>query len=261
MELRMTNRDLKSTVKSNFKKDSVPNICNTKLFYALYFPNRAGEFFKLLIAFVICFIAIPIATYFLIPDHKQWYLIAIYIIAVIIFCGLYVMVGNHTKVKHLKALIEGRTIHNEILSNKRKIQARIKLINRDKNEDIYKLDTFDDEISHIKQDLTDISIKKQEALNTFETVTKNIISDELTNNVKVRMDKLIENHNLIKSQLDEVSVARKTKNLYIIDNYEVYIGKEFMSVDKIDALANIMNHSTVTNISEAIEEYRNKLDE
>ena len=35
--------------------------------------------------------------YFLIPARKIWYLVAIYFIDVVLFGGLYVMVGNRTK--------------------------------------------------------------------------------------------------------------------------------------------------------------------
>ena len=52
-------------------------------------------------------------------------------------------------------------------------------IRRDRNETIYDLQKYDDEIAQIEQELSQTVSKKKEALNAFETVTKNIIADEI----------------------------------------------------------------------------------
>ena len=42
------------------------------------------------------------------------------------------------------------------------------MIQRDGNEDIYNLEKYDDEISCVDQELSQITEKKKEALSTFE---------------------------------------------------------------------------------------------
>ena len=54
-----------------------------------------------------------------------------------------------------------------------------KSIRRDKNEKMYNLEKFDDEIAQLEQEIRRISTQKQEALNSFEQVTKTIIADEI----------------------------------------------------------------------------------
>lgn len=255
------NRDLKTHIKDIFNRNSVPGFCNSKLYYALYFPHRAGELLTILITFLICFALLPIIVFNLIPERETYHLIIIYLSSVIIFGGLYMIIGNITKIRHLEILKEGRRYRDDIESNKRKIKVIIKSINNDKDEKKYDLASYDDEIAHIEQELADISMKKQEALNTFESVTKNIIVDEINESVKPRMDIIYEDHKVVGDALRDVRERLKEKNIYISDHFEVYLGKDFLDEEKIDALAEIMDRSIVTNLSEAIEEYNNQTEE
>lgn len=261
MDLRYENRDLKNHIKDIFNRNNVPGFCNSKLYYTLYFPHRVGEFFTIFIIFLICFALLPILSFYLIPQRQTYHLIIIYLSAVILFGGLYMLIGNITKISHLEILKEGRRFRDDIESNKKKIMVITKSINNDKDEKKYDLAGFDDEIAHIEQDLADISMKKQEALNTFESVTKNIIIDEINESVRPRMDIINEDYKLVSEALREVRMQLKEKNIYISDHFEVYLGKEFLDEEKIDALSEIMERSIVTNLSEAIEEYNNQTEE
>lgn len=252
------NDDLKSQMKTVFHADHVPGFCKSNLYYALYFTKGFREFMTLLMTLVICFLAIPVGVYFMIPERKTWLLIVIYVLAILIFGGLYVLIGNSTKMKHMEALKQGRVICNKIKANRKQMKKIEKSIRKDKDEAVYNLQLFDDEIAQLEQDLAQTERQKKDALSTFNSVTKMIISDEINGNHKAEMDQMESDYNKTVSDLKETQDAAKIKALYITDNYEIYAGKEFMILDKLTALEEIINSGKATNISDAITVFKSK---
>ena len=55
-------------------------------------------------------------------------------------------------------------------------------------------------------------------------------------------------------------MAAKEKALFITDHYEVYIGKEYMTPEKLAALADIVRSGAASNISDAISVYKSQGD-
>lgn len=257
-ELHTHNRELKVRMKTLFQKEHVPGMCSSSFYYSLYFPHSFKEYLTLLLTIAVCFLVVPYGLYMMLPDKKTMFLVGIYFVCILVFGGIYTLVGNKTRGRHLEALKEGRAIRTEIMSNNRKIKIISSSIRKDGNDAVYNLEKYDDEIAQIEQDLDAIAGKKKDALSTFENVTKTIISDEITGNSKEKMDNLT-------SELEEVSGRRrytetmvKEKRLYITDTYESYVGKEFLHADRLEELRMILQTGDAANISEAIEVYRNR---
>ena len=93
-------------------------------------------------------------------------------------------------VRYMDVLKEGLGIRAKIRANKKEMKVIAKTIRRDKNETIYNLQKFDDEIAQLDQDVAEINRKKKEALTTFDTVTRTIISDEITANNKEEIGRI-----------------------------------------------------------------------
>lgn len=258
MELHEHNRELRVRMKALFQSDRVPFICNTNYYYAMYFPRGLREIFTLLLTFVICFGLIPYGIYYFLPEKKTFYLALIYGAAVLIFGGIYILIGNLTKDRHLSALKEGRAIRSLIASNNKKIAVITSSIKRDRNEKIYDLEKFDDEIAQLNQDLEETAQKKKDALNTFENVTKTIITDEIMGNSRAKLDALAQSQQEAEDRLHYTETIVKEKKIFITDTYESYLGKEFLVPEKLDELKKIMENGTAVNLSEAIEEYRSR---
>ena len=110
--------------------------------------------------------------------------------------------------------------------------------------------------SQIEQELQQLSNQKKEALNAFNTVTKTIISDEIMNNNKVKMEALEEEHARIEARLKEAQIHAKEQALLVTDQYETYLGKEFLQPDKLSELAKIVRGGRASNLSEAIAVYQ-----
>ena len=258
--LREHNQELATKLKTLFKQNRVPGFCKTTWFYAMYMPGSIKELGLLLFSFSICFLAVPCGTYWLIPEtsRKSWMLIAIYLIVILIFGGLYVAVSNKIKVRHLEVLKQGKEIRSLIRSNNRKIRGITVSIRKDRNESLYNLEKYDDEISQIEQELQQISSQKSEALNTFNTVTKTIISDEIINNNRERIQALEEEHTRIESRLKEAQIHAKEQALLVTNQYETYLGKEFLQPDRLSELAKIIRSEQASNLSEAMAVYRSQ---
>ena len=53
----------------------------------------------------------------------------------------------------------------------------------------------------MEQDLEETAKKKKDALNTFENVTKTILTDEITGNSRAKLEQLKESHQEVESRL------------------------------------------------------------
>ena len=253
-QLRDDNRQLKLQLKTLFQQNRISPICRSKWYYALFMPHWFSEYMKLLAVVLICFLVIPYGSYMLIPDRKPLYLAGLYFLCIIVFGGLYVLVGNKTRGHHANAMKEGRLILNQMHSNDKKIKVIVHTIKKDRNEAIYDLQKHDDEIAQAEQEMSEMAAKKQEALNTFERVTKTIISDEISSNYKDRIAYLRGIFETEEGELKELTDAMKKQVLYITDQYEPYLGKEFLYPAKLDALRAAIESGTCTNLTEAITE-------
>ena len=239
-----------------FQSDRVPFVCKSPLYYALYFPRGFKEFLTVLITFAICFLLIPCGIYKLLPEQKTLYLAMIYGVDVVVFGGLYILIGNWTKDRHLATLQEGRSIRS--LIGEQPGIAVITPRSWDRSEALYDLEKYDDEISQMEQDLEETAKKKKDALNTFENVTKTILTDEITSNSRAKLEQLKEGHQEVESRLHYTETVIKEKRIFITDTYECYLGKEFLNPEKLDALKHILDNSTAVNLSEVIAEYRER---
>ena len=252
------NDELKEQIKTLFRANHVPGFCAGSLYYSLYFTKGIGEMLTMLVTLLIVFLALPCGIYFLIPNRHTWYLAAVYVAVILVFGGIYVKIGNSTKMKHMDVLKEGRGIRNRIRANKKQMKAITKSIRKDKNEAVYNLQKFDDEIAQLDQDLAQTERKKKEALNTFETVTKTIISDEIMGNNRQEIDQIESDLAKTVADLKETQNAAMTKALYITDHFEIYAGKDFMTLERLAALEEIIAGGKASNISEAIVVFKSK---
>lgn len=247
------NRELRLKMKSLFQQKHVPRYCRTSLYYCLFFPRWFKEFMTLFVMVLIFFLAVPCGIYYLIPDRQPMYLAGIYLLDILLFGGLYIAMGNKGKMHNLEALKEGRKIRDQIHSNDRKIKVIISTIRKDRNETLYNLEKFDDEIAKIEQELTRVTEQKKEALNTFETVTKVILSDEITHNNQERLDLLQTEYEQTAKQLRATEAQLKERRLYITDHYGMYLGSDLLDPLKIAELTALIQEDKAKNISEAIE--------
>lgn len=255
-KLREDNRELRMQMKTVFKQNHVPQYCNSSLYYSLYFARGMKERMTFLMFVAIVFAAVPLGAYLLVPERKPLHLAIIYLVDILVCGGVYLKIGNRTKLQHMEALKEGRKILDQIRGNDKKIKAITSAIRKDRSDTMYDLETYDDEIAKFQQELDDVTSKKKEAMTTFETVTKTILQDEIESQHRENLEQLHTEYEQIQTQLHETAAAAKNQRLDITDRYATYLGKEFLDPVKIDELRAIVQAGNASSVSEAIAVYQ-----
>ncbi len=255
-QLRSRSRELQLQMRTLFQKDRVPFFCRGLLYYSLYHPRGLQECLVALAALLICFLALPCGIYFLLPQRHTVYLMLVYFLDILLLGGIYVTAGNQIRQRWDDPLKKGRLLRNQIRSNQKAIQGIVRSIRRDGSEDLYNLEKYDDEISCAQQELEEIAAKKKDALNTFENVTKTIISDEIQAGQADHITAL-------EHQLEELSTSRRSlehainrQSIHIADTYGPYLDKEFLQTDRLAALSRLIQSGSAANLTEAIAQYR-----
>ena len=93
--------------------------------FTTVFICRGGpkEFLGLLIFIALFFLVLPFGIYAALPQHKTLYLALIYVADIVIVGGIYMWIGNHTKLQYAECLKEGRRILDQMHANDKKSKS------------------------------------------------------------------------------------------------------------------------------------------
>ncbi|NLO09994.1 MAG: hypothetical protein GX129_09045 [Clostridiales bacterium] len=258
--LREDNRRLKLEVKTLLKQKHVPSYSNTKLYYALFYPRYFTDVLIIIFALLLTLFIIPCGIYFfLLPEERILYLALIYIATVIIFGGLYLIIGNRTKDKHSEILKQIRELRHEIINNKKKIKVIKKNIKKDRDESSYGLENFDEGLQKLDDEVADIAQQKKDALLTFENTTVQVIASEIRKQYEEKIAKLKADNEALARNTAQAENKIKALTLKIASEYEPFIGKDLITLDRIESLINIIEAGNAANISEAVQFHRQNM--
>ncbi len=254
--IRSENSQLKLESKAIFKQKRVPRFCNSKLYYGLYAPSFLSDYLIILGALVLALFLVPCGIYFfLLPEEKIVYLILTYVLSVLFFGGLYVLIGNRTKVRYTEEILKVKGIRVHIRTNKKKISVIKRNIRKDRDESTYGLQEFDTELAKLEQEEAEIVSQKKEALRTFDQSTSLIIAAEIEGSYQDKLEglkaELVKAANAVKKAEERIKVL----TLKLASDYEPFLGKDMMTLKRLDALINILQEGKAANISEAIAFY------
>jgi len=248
-------RQLKLEIRSVYKRESVSAIFNTKLFYALFMPNRLSDVPVLLLALIVAFLVLPGAVYYLVfPENWQTTLglMLLYFAFVVIYILLYVLILHITKGLHKETFVQIKGLRSDIRQNRREMARIARRIRKDKDESEYNLDRFDDEMKDISADINHILEEKKEALTEFEKSAKQMLADSIREKYEEELNGM---KDYLSSTLEEQKTAEeraKELSLLITKNYEPYLGKENLSLDIIDRLEARLESGAAKTVAEAL---------
>lgn len=252
-ELVDDNRNIKGEIKEIFRKNHVPSYCNTKLFYALFAPKGLGDLGIALLFVLLVFLLLPCGIYFFcIPERKIWQLVLIYFIDVVISIAAYVWINRKTRENHLDDILQVRTLRRSIKINKKKIKAHKKSIWKDKDESAYGLDKFNEELKEIEEQMEELLKQKKEVLSVFDNTTSLDIKNQIQERYQEGLGKLKADFERTYEDNKTFSLKVEEKSLEITKNYEGYVGKEFLPMEKLNQLIEIMESGNISTISEAM---------
>lgn len=172
------NNKLKKDLVNLFRDNHVPAICRSGPFYAWTMPRGLGEILFSLLSFVLLFGILPLVIHELLGLNAFWHWIILYLLDILIFGGLYILCNN-LKLRYLSVMQKGRGIRNQIRENEKRIRRIRREIRRDRDDAVYELGAFDDELAKKTGDREQIQRERQEALEQFDAVTRTVLSDEI----------------------------------------------------------------------------------
>lgn len=271
-DVKENSRQLKTELKTLFKKNHVPTFCMSGLYYSLFMPKGVQEFLTLFIAAVIGIAGIPFAVYMLfsrvilagtllgkaqVPVAESSVFMAVTVgITIVIVLGIYFLIFNLTKVKHRDTIAEGRKIRNQILANEKNVRAIKNAINKDKDESQYELGEYDAEIAQYQTEMDGIAEQKQGALTEFEQETKVTITNEIRGRRIGKLEDMKQKQEAVEAEKDALEKQYKEASLAITDNYVKYLGKGVCKVEVLNDIINIMASENIATISEGLAIYK-----
>lgn len=253
------NRIINSDIKALMYKEKIPVMFKTDYALSIFIPKNPIDLLKLTIGFIVAFILLPIIIMMLTPWEEGIFLkIALFIGHILFYGGIYYIVKNTVVSTHTKLLNEIRNKKKEISSNKKKIKAITKGIKKEKDDSIYNLGKYDKEMENINDEIDDLVKEQKKALETFENSTKYMIENEIKSRYEKALIKLEDEHQQAKKDSDRLEDVVNKMTLDVSKKYDSYLGKDFLKVDKLDALIEIMEKGEAKTIGAAMEVYKSK---
>lgn len=259
-ELREKNKALALEMKTKLKNEKTPGICNTTLFYALFMPNGMVEFLLFILSLLIVFLAIPFGIYLLFFAKKfsELALAIIYLILIVLVGSVYLVINNKIKEPHLETIRAVRLLRNQYCRNNKNIRDIQRGIKKDADESVYGLEQYDDELNEIASEINRVREEKRLAINTFEAETtlqikeeiKGRYAEELTS-LRAAYTEACENQKTMEDKVKEYS-------LMMSKQYEAYLGKDMLTVPKLDKLISRISKGEANDIGEALALENNK---
>ena len=250
--LRTENKELKRQAGTVLSQDHAPIFTHTGLFYWLFKPSGFKEILIFILTFLLAFAVIPIGIYYMIPSRQSLYLVPIYLVDIILLGGLYLFINGQTNGRHREAISMARGLRNQIKANRRKIRAIAHAVQTDANEEGYHLQEYDDDIAKAQQDRTDIITQKQSAENTFATVTRNIITDEIESAARSDIERLAAEFSSATKARSALETEEKDQALRLSGEFEQFLGKKHMNVKDIDTIRHMLDKQEAISIVDAV---------
>ncbi len=248
---------LKSEAKKIFRQSHTPAFFNSDLFYTLFMPKGLRDYLLCFVAFVILFAAIPVGAYLLIPEpRKMWYLMLIYLAAIVLFGGGYLLIHSKVRQDYLEIVNKGYQIRQRQRKNRKLVKKISRNIEKDKDDSSYGLEPYDDDIADLEQQQKEMNARRREAIRVYDEQTKLQVEREIRQ--KYEKD-LADRQQELTAAAEELKATRlmiKQQTLAISGNYEVYMGKEFVSPTALARMDTLMDEKGLATIGEALDAYK-----
>lgn len=253
--IRKENEEYKNGIINVFKQNDIPVFCKSRLYMALFRTRGFLDAFIYAVIILVLFAGIPLGLQF-IPGFPKWGLILYNFLIASAFITTVKMLYDKTVIGKTDALDEVRKDKSEIKINNRKIKRIEKQIKNDKNEEMYGLEGYDDKIAELRNELSKAEKNKSDALDKFERTTKPDIIAEIEGRSSDKINAMTSELDKLKNTHQNLDKLVNEQRIYISSNYEAYLGKDFMDVEKLQELNNIMKTSGVSSIGQAVALYK-----
>lgn len=253
-ELREKNKELALEIKTKLKMDKTPKLCNTTLFYALFMPKSFGEFLLFIAGLLLVFLVIPFGLYLLFFAKKfsELALAIIYVVMILLVGSVYLAINNKLKEPHLDTIRAVRLLRNQYRRNNKNIRDIQKGIKNDADESTYGLEQYDDELKEIAAEITRVTEEEKQAVTSFEAETTPQIKAEINGRYAEELASLKAAYAEVCANQKSTEDKVKEFSLMMSKQYEAYLGKDMLTVPKLDKLISRISKGEACDIGEAL---------
>lgn len=246
-------------IKTIFQRNRMPGIFNNKYFFTLFFPEGIIDYLIIFLTVAVTF-ALPVILFLLFSDpadRKVWLIVLIYVALFAAVVGIaYVIIRKTRNADNLPHYNDAKSIYLKVDDLKRRIKKAEDGIRKDTDESSYDLSEQDSKIKDIEAEVDKILEDKTKTLNDFENRIKQDITDEIHTRYAEELDQSQLALNDARKELTEVDADLNSLTLEISKKYEVYLGKDNLTVPMMDAYIEAINNSFANTIGEAIDYYK-----
>ncbi len=259
-ELRDKNKEISLEIKAKLKAEKTPRLCNTTLFYTFFMPRTPLEIVLFILGLLIVFLAVPFGIYlaFFAEKFGELALAIIYVVMIVLVGSIYLAINNKVKERHLDTIRAVRELRIQYHKNGKNIRDIQRGIKNDADESPYGLEQYDDELKEISTEIQRITEEEKDALNTFETTTTPQIKSEIKSRYEEELTSLREKYKETCAEQKKAEEKVKEISLMLSKQYEAYLGKDMLTVAKLDRLISRISKGEAANIGEALALENNK---
>ncbi|MCR5744068.1 MAG: hypothetical protein K6F92_10180 [Lachnospiraceae bacterium] len=259
-ELREESRQLKNEFASILKKNRVPGMCKHRWFYTFFMPVGFGEHLLVALVDILLVILLPFAICMIMGVENNLILTSLHAVFFIAVMGPCAYIYQKVVYKHYEVLKRAATLLRHQERNAADIKKIARAINSDEGEEYYDLEDFNYDIAKAEAMVEEISKKKDDALEQFDTVTARVIEDEIREGSRKKISDLKRELAKVSSECAEMDEVIREMTVKLTDRYAGMIGKENLSVDSINGVIKVLKNGEAVTITEAVSIYTtNKL--
>lgn len=247
-----SNKSRKADVVSMFKRDKVPALCRNPYYLALFAPKGIIDLIVLILTQLAAFGLIPMLVYFLIKNRQSYHLAIIYVVAVLLFGGGYILILYFTRSRYGKYIRAARDVNAQIRINRRKIKQIRKNIINDEDESGYNLTDIDNRLSERKKEFEAVSSELEAARKQFDEVTSIKIKKDIEDENEERLNQLSE---ALRDKSEQIRLADEENERLDMEYEEKYmerIEKDYLKEAKLDYMIELLENGDVPSIESAV---------
>ncbi|MDD5949790.1 MAG: hypothetical protein PUC39_08720 [Lachnospiraceae bacterium] len=266
-ELRQEVDNCTTEIRNILKQYHISRMCRSNLYYSLFLPKGIKDYLILLLWILITLLAIPLAicgigkyTFLKTVESQMVYYVLIFVCCISLVFITYLVITNRTKVRYRAQLLHCRNEKDKIRAIRRQMRAVHNKIKKDRDESDYNLGSFDEQIAAFRREMEAIGEQKKQALMDFDTEKKPLVEREIASAHDAKISEYDAQRKEAEDFQDQAASELAALRLDISNQYEAYLGKEYVTLEKLDILIGIMEEEGVTTVGDAIAVYKGKLD-
>lgn len=257
LDLIQENKNLKADIRRVFFEKNVPFFCNTYLFCAIFHPTCVSEWVGGVLIGLFCVLGIPAILILALEIHVLWQIILIFGIFVVVSIVIYILGTKLIEERSMEHIKWAAEIRRKIRRNNTEMKKTAKLIRKDRNEAIYGLEDFDLEIGKLENEIDKAKKAKQTALDEFDHATSKVITDEVTEKWRGKLEQAAKDLAETTRKLKVAGDAVDSQSSMISSKFGPLLGADNLTVSKIDVIRKVISEGNAASVSEALEFAKN----